>query len=155
MKEKKSIFAFSSCSYKLGDLRMSNKNNLIKEDEKEIKNDNFSESQLENIEEDEGIERKKPEDEKVPKTLRLGESEVAEDDDGFKTPTSLDNKIPVMTQCPPAPKKIRSEPSLKRKASSPPRSLKFDVSMAEVESIFSAISEDLKFKKPRRDHGED
>ncbi|CAA2974248.1 cyclin-dependent protein kinase inhibitor SMR3-like [Olea europaea var. sylvestris] len=136
-------------------LRMSNKNNLIKEEEKEIKKDSFSESQLENIEEGEGNEEKKPEDEKVAKILCLGESEVAEDDDGFKTPTSSDNKIPVMTQCPPAPKKIRPEPSMKRKASSPPRSLQFDVPAAEVDSIFSPISKDQKFKKPRRDHNED
>ncbi|CAI9783251.1 unnamed protein product [Fraxinus pennsylvanica] len=141
---------------------MSNKNNPIKEDqeeEKEIKKENnSSQSQLENIDscqqEDAG---KKPEDEtdhkeeEESKILSLGESKVAEDDDGFKTPTSLDHKIPAMTQCPPAPKKILPEPSLKRKAS-PPR---FDVSDAEVESIFSPISEDLKLKKPRRDDDED
>ncbi|KAL2481542.1 Uncharacterized protein Adt_34508 [Abeliophyllum distichum] len=133
--------------------------------------------------EDEGIQEKKPEDETDHKKEEeeggggggkkeeiceitsvsfieskipcLGESEVAENDDGFRTPTSLDQKIPVMTQCPPAPKKTRPEPSMKRKASR--RSLQFDVS-AEVDSIFSPIPEedlDLKFKKPRTDRDED
>ncbi|PHT36355.1 hypothetical protein CQW23_24055 [Capsicum baccatum] len=37
------------------------------------------------------------------------------DDDGFTTPTSSDHKIPVMTTCPPAPKK-----SIKRRFSASP-----------------------------------
>ncbi|KAF5737165.1 cyclin-dependent protein kinase inhibitor SMR3 [Tripterygium wilfordii] len=43
--------------------------------------------------------------------------DVVEEDDGFKTPTSLDHKIPVEIECPPAPRKPK--PSRKRKASSP------------------------------------
>ncbi|PON41765.1 Cyclin-dependent protein kinase inhibitor SMR [Parasponia andersonii] len=40
------------------------------------------------------------------------------DNDGFTTPTSLDNKIPVIIKCPPAPKKPRSTiVKAKRKAS--------------------------------------
>lgn len=31
-----------------------------------------------------------------------------DDDDGFKTPTSLEHKIPVILQCPPPPKKSRT-----------------------------------------------
>ncbi|KAL2336658.1 hypothetical protein Fmac_011104 [Flemingia macrophylla] len=38
-----------------------------------------------------------------------------DEEDGFKTPTSLDHKISVPSQCPPAPRKTK--PSLKRKAS--------------------------------------
>ncbi|XP_014492051.1 cyclin-dependent protein kinase inhibitor SMR3 [Vigna radiata var. radiata] len=41
--------------------------------------------------------------------------EEDEENDGFKTPTSLDHKILVPSQCPPAPRKTK--PSLKRKAS--------------------------------------
>ncbi|RDX87548.1 Cyclin-dependent protein kinase inhibitor SMR3, partial [Mucuna pruriens] len=37
-----------------------------------------------------------------------------DEEDGFKTPTSLDHKVSVPSQCPPAPRKIK--PSLKRKA---------------------------------------
>ncbi|CAA3029684.1 Hypothetical predicted protein [Olea europaea subsp. europaea] len=141
---------------------MSSKNDPIKEDQEEEdkipKENKLSQSRLENIDScQQEDERKNPEDEtdykeeEESKILCLGESEVAEDDDGFKTPTSLDHRIPAMTQCPPAPKKMLPEPSLKRKVS-PPR---FDVSDAEVESIFSPISEDLKLKKPRRDDDED
>lgn len=44
------------------------------------------------------------------------EDEKEEDNDGFRTPTSLDHRIPVVAkQCPPAPRKPK--PSLKRKAS--------------------------------------
>ncbi|KAL5710860.1 hypothetical protein ACHQM5_021372 [Ranunculus cassubicifolius] len=44
------------------------------------------------------------------------EKEVNDDDDGFRTPTSLRHKIPVIQQCPPAPRKPKSLPSRKRKA---------------------------------------
>lgn len=40
----------------------------------------------------------------------LSSTEDDDDNDGFRTPTSLEHKIPVPTQCPPAPKK-----NLKRK----------------------------------------
>ncbi|KAI5682353.1 hypothetical protein M9H77_03581 [Catharanthus roseus] len=88
------------------------------------------------------------------KRYLLGESEVADDDDGFATPTNSDHKIPVITQCPPAPKKIR--PSAKRKASSPDRirrNLQIDLSR-EVESMFHpTVQDDLgrKIKKARRE----
>lgn len=42
-----------------------------------------------------------------------------DDDDGFRTPTSLESKIPILTTCPPAPKHKYS--GIKRKASSPRR----------------------------------
>ncbi|XP_051130482.1 uncharacterized protein LOC127251006 [Andrographis paniculata] len=67
-------------------------------------------------------------------------------EDGFRTPTSSENKIPPVTDCPPAPRKSKNQSSkLKRKASSsspppaPPqarrRILESDAS-TEVESIF-------------------
>ncbi|KAG5002373.1 hypothetical protein AAZX31_08G348800 [Glycine max] len=47
-------------------------------------------------------------------TSKLKEED--EEEDGFKTPTSLDHKIPLVpSQCPPAPRKTK--PSLKRKTS--------------------------------------
>nr|DAD25849.1 TPA_asm: hypothetical protein HUJ06_027317 [Nelumbo nucifera] len=67
----------------------------------------------------------------------LGEGEFTgdDDDDGFRTPTSLDHKIPVILQCPPAPRKIISIPSKKRKASSTRRQLLLNLS-DEIESLF-------------------
>ena len=54
--------------------------------------------------------------------------------DGFKTPTSLDNKIPVIRPCPPAPKKPKSTISkTKRKANR--RRVFLDLS-SEIESLF-------------------
>lgn len=35
------------------------------------------------------------------------ESSISADDDGFRTPTSSDHKIPVVEQCPPAPRRPR------------------------------------------------
>ncbi|KAH6802560.1 hypothetical protein C2S51_034006 [Perilla frutescens var. frutescens] len=101
----------------------------------------------------------KSEDEPEPDKATASHRE-SEDDDGFKTPTSSDHRIPAITQCPPAPKKFRPPPSkLKRKAASPPassRSIELD-SSAEVESIFCPIVKDQddtqqhKIKKPRTD----
>ncbi|WVZ01384.1 hypothetical protein V8G54_027453 [Vigna mungo] len=39
-----------------------------------------------------------------------------EDDDGYTTPTSSDKKIPVIPECPGAPKKTKQKPASKRKA---------------------------------------
>ncbi|CAK7331568.1 unnamed protein product [Dovyalis caffra] len=72
------------------------------------------------------------------------------DDDGFKTPTSLDCKIPVIFQCPPAPRKPKSLPSTKRKSS--PRRVLLDLSN-EIGSLFPpALAADLvgKIKKVRQ-----
>ncbi|KAL8094735.1 hypothetical protein AgCh_036307 [Apium graveolens] len=46
------------------------------------------------------------------------DQDLDDDNDGFRTPTSLDHRIPVMKQCPPPPRK-RRVPSRKRKLSSP------------------------------------
>ncbi|XWS55669.1 hypothetical protein CRYUN_Cryun09bG0020900 [Craigia yunnanensis] len=74
------------------------------------------------------------------KKISLGEFKAKDDDDGFKTPTSLDQKIPVIKQCPPAPRKPKPLPSNKRKASPSSstrtsRNLQVDLSQ-EVESLF-------------------
>ncbi|XVE61871.1 hypothetical protein DITRI_Ditri06bG0074000 [Diplodiscus trichospermus] len=72
------------------------------------------------------------------KEISLGKFEATDDDDdGFKTPTSLDQKIPAMKQCPPAPRKPKPLLSNKRKASTPScvRNLQLDLSQ-EVESLF-------------------
>ncbi|XWS43713.1 hypothetical protein CRYUN_Cryun16bG0127300 [Craigia yunnanensis] len=78
------------------------------------------------------------------KKISLGEFKATDDhNDGFKTPTSLDQKIPVMKQCPPAPRKPKPLPSNKRKASTPSSgstahthmNLLLDLSQ-EVESLF-------------------
>lgn len=86
----------------------------------------------------------------------LGQYEVAddEDDDGFATPISSHHKIPVMAQCPPAPKKIRTPHSSSTKRKSPPRTrrhLHLDLSR-EVELMFPpTVRDDLgrKIKKAR------
>ncbi|KAH0635336.1 hypothetical protein KY285_035028 [Solanum tuberosum] len=44
---------------------------------------------------------------------------LEDDNDGFRTPTSLESKIPILTTCPDAPR--RNYSGIKRKASSPPR----------------------------------
>ncbi|MBA0551497.1 hypothetical protein Golob_022379 [Gossypium lobatum] len=95
------------------------------------------------------------------KIISLGELRANDDgdDDGFKTPTSLDHKIPVMKQCPPAPRKPKPLSSNKRKPSSPPSSggdrnlLKIDFAK-EVESLFpSDVLADThrKVKKARKE----
>ena len=85
---------------------------------------------------------------KVPS---LGElRDVEDDDDGFRTPTSLDHKIPESLQCPPAPRKPKPIPSTKRKAGR--RRIMLDLSN-EIESLFPpALLVDLhvKIKKIRR-----
>ncbi|KAG6769467.1 hypothetical protein POTOM_025104 [Populus tomentosa] len=80
---------------------------------------------------------------------------VGDDDDGFKTPTSLDHKISI-TKCPPAPRKPKPFLSRKRKASLPKARtiLQLDLSQ-EIEALFpSTIAVDLqkKIKKSPSDN---
>ncbi|CAA3002448.1 uncharacterized protein LOC111375937 [Olea europaea var. sylvestris] len=143
---------------------------LIKEEQKEIKFDILSKSKVEdpcsthdNVtkQEDDDADHKEEEIEVIYSAREsekpcLAQSEVGEYDEGFKTPTSLDNKIPVVTQCPAAPRKTR--PSTKRKPSPAGicRSLQLDVS-AEIESMFPSRPRDdneHKIKKARRDDAE-
>ncbi|KAF3454716.1 hypothetical protein FNV43_RR05164 [Rhamnella rubrinervis] len=74
---------------------------------------------------------------KIPTVEEFGP--VQDDDNGFKTPTSLDQKIPVALKCPPAPRKPKSLPSstiktTKRKAHGH-RRVFLDLS-CEIESLF-------------------
>lgn len=107
----------------------------------------------------------------LQKPRRLGEFNAAADDDddeGFKTPTAVDNQIPGIKQCPPAPRKPKppliTATSTKRKLSSSSSSApsvssnvsrrRLDLSQ-EVNSLFpKRILDDLhrKIKKARRDH---
>lgn len=82
----------------------------------------------------------------------LGEFKVEEDGDGFKTPTSLDHKIPVILQCPPAPRKPKSRPLPKRKL--PHQRRIFHDLSNEIEALFPpALRADLgkKIKKVRQE----
>ncbi|XVE76360.1 hypothetical protein DITRI_Ditri12bG0166000 [Diplodiscus trichospermus] len=82
------------------------------------------------------------ESEKMKKKISLGEIMANDDDnDGFRTPTSLDHKIPAIKQCPPAPRKPKPLPSNKRKASASSsnrtRSNLHELDLShEVESLF-------------------
>lgn len=65
---------------------------------------------------------------------------VDEQNDGFKTPTALDHKIPVITECPAAPRKSRI-PLRKRKALNSPsasrKRIQINVSEEEFQALFS------------------
>lgn len=89
---------------------------------------------------------------KIPFYDMEGEKED-EADEGFKTPTSSDHKIPVILQCPPAPRKPKPIPSRrKRKANCPPRIL-LDLSK-QIDSLFpSPLDLGSKIKKVK--HGND
>ncbi|XAR68951.1 hypothetical protein NMG60_11000375 [Bertholletia excelsa] len=94
-------------------------------------------------------------------TTFLGNSEVAESDDGFRTPTSSDHKIPTAKHCPPPPKKPRIRFPSKRKASLLPPLISQNVLLLdlskEVESMFPpTLREDLgrKIKRARREDAE-
>ncbi|KAL5973301.1 hypothetical protein ACLOJK_029951 [Asimina triloba] len=56
--------------------------------------------------------------------------------DGYQTPTSSEQRIPAIPQCPPAPKKPRSMPLKRRKARCCGRSILIDVHEEELESLF-------------------
>ncbi|XWS74137.1 hypothetical protein CRYUN_Cryun02cG0189800 [Craigia yunnanensis] len=82
--------------------------------------------------------------------FKVHENGEDENNDGFKTPTSLDHKIPIMLKCLPAPRKPKSLPSPKRKAFR--RRILLDLTK-EIESLFPpALIADLgnKIKKVRQ-----
>ncbi|GAB4824392.1 hypothetical protein Ancab_007279 [Ancistrocladus abbreviatus] len=53
---------------------------------------------------------------KVPGAREQLDEDDNGNNDGCKTPTSIDHKIPLILKCPPAPKKPKRPPSLKRRA---------------------------------------
>ncbi|CAK9188290.1 unnamed protein product [Ilex paraguariensis] len=79
------------------------------------------------------------------------DNDYDDDSDGLRTPTSPEHKIPLI--CPPAPRKPKSIPTTKRKASS--GRVLLDLS-SEIESFFTpALLADLgrKIKKVRKGKG--
>ncbi|KAE8688885.1 17.4 kDa class I heat shock family protein [Hibiscus syriacus] len=88
------------------------------------------------------------------KSPSSGEFNVADDenDDGFKTPTSLDHKIPAIFKCPSAPRKPKSLPIISPKRKAFRRRILLDLTK-EMESLFPpALLADLgnKIKKVRQ-----
>ncbi|XP_058110979.1 cyclin-dependent protein kinase inhibitor SMR2-like [Magnolia sinica] len=81
------------------------------------------------VPEDQNPEEKKEEREETSPSLASKEHEIQqkdekkpeeeeEENDGYRTPTSEEHKIPVLQECPPAPKKRRIESRVERKSSS-------------------------------------
>ncbi|KAE8039043.1 hypothetical protein FH972_011491 [Carpinus fangiana] len=106
-------------------------------------------------EEEEEEENKKKKKINIP-SVTVGEfRDVEDDEDGFKTPTSLDHKIPAILQCPPAPRKPKTIPLTKRKAAR--QRILLDLSN-DIEALFpQALLEDLsrgKIKKIRKEQDE-
>ncbi|CAN6715794.1 hypothetical protein ACFX13_009774 [Malus domestica] len=99
-------------------------------------------------------DRKKPPLPEEDESSTNDKDVMDEDNDGFKTPTSLEHKIPPMTVCPPAPRK----PFLKRRRSpSPPPPAarrKVQFTQAQLDDIFSNFllipDARAKIKKARR-----
>ncbi|XP_019186355.1 PREDICTED: uncharacterized protein LOC109181052 [Ipomoea nil] len=89
-------------------------------------------------------------EEEGEKEQQLGKSEVAEDDDGFRTPDSLEHRIPVITACPPAPKKTRPKISPAKRSRTTAELL--DLS-DEVESLCSPSNTKIKKFKKEEDDG--
>ncbi|XP_061354195.1 cyclin-dependent protein kinase inhibitor SMR10-like [Gastrolobium bilobum] len=69
---------------------------------------------------------------KIPSYKEV-EREKEDSNDGFKTPTTSEHKIPAILPCPPAPRKPKTLPSTKRKAYR--RRIVLDLSQ-EIESLF-------------------
>ncbi|KAK4254955.1 hypothetical protein QN277_008024 [Acacia crassicarpa] len=82
---------------------------------------------------DRGDERRRPASSPPLKITIPTSFEDKRDDEGLKTPTSSIHRISEMLHCPPAPRKPKSLPSKKRRASSPRPLLLLDLS-AEVDS---------------------
>ncbi|XP_054785202.1 uncharacterized protein LOC129291722 [Prosopis cineraria] len=82
------------------------------------------------------------------------EEEEEGEEEGFRTPTTLDQRIPEAKQCPPAPRKPK--PSLKRKAPHTLATAPIYLSSKEVQLLFpvqhNPLSDSLRItKKIRRD----
>ncbi|CAN8284903.1 unnamed protein product [Cochlearia groenlandica] len=91
--------------------------------------------------EDECLDNKKQVLEMCLKRKRLCKEDVLEeeDNDGFKTPTRQENKIPKVKECPPAPEKIRPENSMMFKGKTCRRKLTF--SLSPVDNLRSFITD--------------
>ncbi|KAK9280284.1 hypothetical protein L1049_013972 [Liquidambar formosana] len=116
--------------------------------------------QKEEVQEEVREEEKTENCEKLVSSLKLKIPSLAEfkvehdhdDEDGCRTPTSLDQRIPLILPCPPPPRKPKSLPSTKRKVAPASRKILLDLSN-EVESLFPpALLADLggKMKKVRK-----
>ncbi|XP_058201631.1 cyclin-dependent protein kinase inhibitor SMR10-like [Rhododendron vialii] len=75
---------------------------------------------------------------KTPSRGEIKKDREDEDEDGFRTPTCLEQRIPLVPQCPPAPRKPKSTPSRKRKWAFG-GGIILD-SSSEVEALFPASS---------------
>ncbi|KAK9290094.1 hypothetical protein L1049_008258 [Liquidambar formosana] len=138
---------------------------LVQDDQNEIEFDFLIKPMLEIQDESHHQEQEaKDGDEKEEKwelkKPSLGEFKVVDEEDdgndGFRTPTSLENKIPVIKQCPPAPRKPKPIPSTKRKvpSSGARRNLRLLDLSKDVESLFpQPLLADIgrKIKKARKD----
>ncbi|GFZ13246.1 hypothetical protein Acr_23g0016310 [Actinidia rufa] len=74
--------------------------------------------------------------------LSVGEFKNGDDDDdndGFKTPTRSDQRIPRIPQCPPAPRKPKSCPCMRKRKSTPSQKTLIHVSNEVIESLFAPI----------------
>ncbi|XP_062084942.1 uncharacterized protein LOC133791070 [Humulus lupulus] len=92
-----------------------------------------------------------PDDDQENTMKGCNNSDYYYDHDGFKTPTSVDTKIPVVLPCPPAPRKPKST-ILKTKRKANRRRVLLDLT-SEIESLFPpTVLADLgsKIKKVRQ-----
>ncbi|CAB4284492.1 unnamed protein product [Prunus armeniaca] len=85
--------------------------------------------------------------------------DVDDDDDGFKTPTSLEHRIPPMTKCPPAPRKPLRKRKVVTSSSTSRRRIQFQfdhLDTKELEAFFASnfLLQDLraKIKKAKQAH---
>ncbi|XP_065868167.1 cyclin-dependent protein kinase inhibitor SMR14 [Euphorbia lathyris] len=83
--------------------------------------------------------------------FKINQEEDVDDksEDGLKTPTSMEKRIPLVLSCPPAPRKPKSMPCNKRKLLGGRRRVLLDLSN-EIESLFPpSVVVGAKIKKVR------
>ncbi|KAI4331714.1 hypothetical protein MLD38_029870 [Melastoma candidum] len=74
------------------------------------------------------------------------EAENDDEDDGFRTPTSSEHKIPVLTECPPAPAPKRPEeltPNTRRKRRRPSPSSRLEEDECETVKVIDLLPEEV------------
>ncbi|KAL8509050.1 hypothetical protein ACS0TY_016300 [Phlomoides rotata] len=82
---------------------------------------------------------------------KKGEAPNFEEEDGYRTPTSPEHRIPAITECPPAPKRTRP-PGLKLERKLSPavrRRLQYEAT-TEVELIFCRVVRDEVVEKIKK-----